>query len=720
MRSGHLLNERYKIIEKIGGGGMANVFLARDTILNRDVAVKALRMEYIHDEEFIARFDREAQSATSLSHPNIVNIFDVGEEDQVLYMVMEYVDGMTLKEYIQNNGPIDVRVALDIMKQLISAIAHAHANDIVHRDIKPQNILINSFGQVKVTDFGIAIALSATSLTQTNSILGSVHYLSPEQARGGMATKKSDIYSIGIVLYELLTGKLPFSGQSPVSIALKHLQTNTPSVRRFNQDIPQSVENIVLKATAKDPFHRYENIYELEEAIENALHPDKLNEPLYAPPVEVGEETKAIPIITDQQIEEDMDQATLVHQFDDGTKNYPEDHPAEKNAGKKAKKTKKIKDKKPAKMKPPKKKRGKKKWIIIIVVLLLLAAGIAAMFIIPDLMQPKDIIVKDVSEMEVEEAREVLEADKFIVEEEETYSDEIEEGLVVQTDPKAGRSAKEGSTVTLFVSQGKERVTFEDYVGRDFSQVNRLLEDEGFTNIITIEKHSDNPEGEIITQIQPEPGSEVVPSEERVIFEVSIGPEAIRLNNLAGMTEDEARSYLEGENLVMNVIKENSETVPEGEVIRQDPASGAEVEEGSTVNVYISSGPEARPPRSHTISLTVPYNPETEDDEEDQGNEGNQGNQGNEGNQGNQGNQGNRGNEGNQEEDSEPVEQIVRIYIGDANNEISDVYREEVITEDREFEFTLTIAPDSEAEYTITRDDEVIRNRTVSYDGEEE
>ncbi|MBP2077597.1 Stk1 family PASTA domain-containing Ser/Thr kinase [Oceanobacillus polygoni] len=704
MRSGHLLNERYKIIEKIGGGGMANVYLARDTILNRDVAVKALRMEYIHDDEFIARFDREAQSATSLSHPNIVNIYDVGEEDQVLYMVMEYVDGMTLKEYIQNYGPIDVQEALDIMKQLISAIAHAHANDIVHRDIKPQNILMNSFGQAKVTDFGIAIALSATSLTQTNSILGSVHYLSPEQARGGMATKKSDIYSIGIVLYELLTGKLPFSGQSPVSIALKHLQTSTPSVRRFNQDIPQSVENIVLKATAKDPFHRYENIYELEEAVENALHPDKLNEPLYAPPVEVGEETKAIPIITDQQIEEDMEQATLVHQFDEGTKNYPEDNPAENSAGKKVKKAKK--GKKPAKAKPAKKKRGKKKWIMILVVLfLLLAAGVAAMFIIPDLMQPKDVIVKDVSEYEVEEARDILEADKFVVEEEETYSDEIEEGLVVQTDPRAGRTAKEGSTVTLFVSQGKERVTFEDYVGRDFSQVSRLLEDEGFTNVMPIEKHSDRPAGEIITQIQPEPGSEVVPSEERVIFEVSIGPEAISLNNLVGMTIDEAKSYLDGENLVMNVIEENSETVPEGEVTRQDPASGAEVEEDSTVNVYISTGPEARPPRSHTISLTVPYNPVTEEEENPEEDEEEQEDQ---------------EDQDGQEEEPEPVEQVVRIYIGDANNEITDVYREEVITEDREFEFTLTIAPDSEAEYTITRDDEVIRNRTVSYDGEEE
>src|SRR5699024_1470499 len=228
---GQLLNERYKIIKRIGGGGMANVYLARDIILDRDVAVKALRMEYANDQEFIARFDREAQSATSLAHPNIVNIYDIGEEDHMLYMVMEYVDGMTLKEYIQRYGPLSVPETLDIMKQITSAINHAHANNIIHRDIKPQNILINTYGQVKVTDFGIAIALSATTLTQTNSILGSVHYLSQEQARGGSVTKKSDVYSLGIVLFELLTGRLPFSGHSPVSIALKHLQSETPSVR---------------------------------------------------------------------------------------------------------------------------------------------------------------------------------------------------------------------------------------------------------------------------------------------------------------------------------------------------------------------------------------------------------------------------------------------------------------------------------------------------------
>ncbi|WP_067730877.1 Stk1 family PASTA domain-containing Ser/Thr kinase [Oceanobacillus damuensis] len=694
MINGYLLNERYKIKEKIGGGGMANVFLARDIILDRDVAVKALRMEYINDQEFIARFDREAQSATSLSHPNIVNIYDVGEEDQLLYMVMEYVDGMTLKEYIQHYGPIDVPEALDIMKQISSAIAHAHANDIVHRDIKPQNIMVNSFGQVKVTDFGIAIALSATSLTQTNSILGSVHYLSPEQARGGMATKKSDIYSMGIVLFELLTGRLPFSGQSPVSIALKHLQSNTPSVRRYNQDIPQSVENIVLKATAKDPFHRYESIYEFENAIETALHPDMLNEPPFSPPIEVGEETKAIPIITDRQIEEDMEQATLVHKADEGTKNFPEgneeQHPSSVPVKKQMKnnKTKNNNSK-------PKEKKGKKKRLAILITLFLLAAGAAALFLIPGLLQPKDVIVPDVTEMEFEEAKEILEANNLVVEQEVTFSEDIEEGFVVRSDPRAGRTAKEESTITLFVSQGKERVTFNDYVGRDFDQVSGLLDESGFTDVTTYEKYSDRPVGEIITQIQPAAGAEVVPSEVKVIFEISMGPELVSLNNLTGMTEQEARSYLENNNLVMDVKRVNSDSVPSGYVARQEPATGTELQEGSTVEVYISEGPEEKPPRSHTITYTVTYNPESETDEA------------------------NEEVDQNQEETQEPVEQIVRVYVEDAENDISNLYDEQIITEDTDITFTLTIAPDSAAEYIIMRDDEMVRNKTVSYEGEE-
>ncbi|WP_373895976.1 Stk1 family PASTA domain-containing Ser/Thr kinase [Virgibacillus sp. CBA3643] len=684
MLNGRLLNDRYQIKETIGGGGMANVYLARDTILKRDVAIKVLRLEYANDDEFIARFDREAQSATSLSHPNIVNIYDVGEEDQILYMVMEYVDGMTLKEYIQTHGPIDVQKALDIMKQLTSAIAHAHANDIVHRDIKPQNILIDTYGQAKVTDFGIAIALSATSLTQTNSILGSVHYLSPEQARGGTATKKSDIYSIGIVLFELLTGRLPFSGQTPVSIALKHLQSDTPSVRRFNQDVPQSVENIVLKATAKDPFHRYDTVYDIEEAIDTALDPGKINEAVYSPPVEAGEETKAIPIITDNQTEQNPDQDTLVHQTTGSTKNYPSDEKSKK------------KSKKDLKKKKPKRKR-RKKWIIIAVILfILLASGVAAFF----LLQPNDVTVPNVVDMESDEAIDELESLDLITEQELIYSEEIEEGFVVRTDPQPERTVKEGSMIKLFVSQGKETVAFDDYVGRDYSQVERLLE-EDYDEIISYDKHSDRPVGEIITQIQPNSDSDVVPSETSVIFEVSIGPESVSLNDLAGMTEEAASDYLDNQNLTMNRVEESSDSTPEGEVIRQEPEADTELEEGSTVNVYVSSGPEEQPPASHSITYTVPYSLEDEESEENEENEED---------------------EEDVEEDGdeeEPVEQTVRIYIDDMNNDIDEVNQEEEITEDTEYTFTLTIAPNDDATYRIMRDDEVLTEETISYEDEE-
>lgn len=661
MLIGRLISERYKMKELIGSGGMADVYLANDMILERDVAIKVLRLEYANDEEFIARFDREAQSATSLSHPNIVNIYDVGEEDNILYIVMEYVDGMTLKEYIHRYGPLDVTEAIDIMKQITSAIAHAHENAIVHRDIKPQNILIDTYGNIKVTDFGIAVALSATALTQTNSILGSVHYLSPEQARGGMATKKSDIYSLGIVFYELLTGKMPFSGQSPVAIALKHLQSDTPSVRRFNPDIPQSVENIVLKATAKDPFHRFATVYEMEESLDLALDPSRLNEEKYVPPTEVGEETKAIPIITENHVQ-DAQEDTIIHKGNE--------------------KTKKVqpKNKKKAKVKKTKKPKRKKKWLIIfIIIFAILASAVAALFIIPGIFSPKDVRIPDVVEWEYEDAVDELEKANLEVEKEMIASDEIDEGLVVKTDPRAGKTVKEGKTVTVFVSQGKEKEKFEDYVGRDYSQVERVLIGKGY-EVKKYDKHSDRPVGEIINQIDPNPDQEVIPSETTVIFEVSIGPALINLDNLRGMKESDVKQYLDKQGLKMNTQKEHSDTVPAGEVIRQKPEAGQEVEKGTTVDVYISIGPKEKPPASHTITFTVPYNPDEEP-----------------------------------EEGENPIEQSVKIYIEDAEHKISDVYREDTITKDKEYSITLLIAPNSSGEYKVVVDDDVIINEKVPY-----
>ena len=306
MLVGKRIGGRYKILDVIGGGGMSNVYLAHDMILDRDVAIKILHYNFSNEQEMHRRFQREALSATSLTHPNIVSIYDVGEDGDMHYLVMEYVKGQTLKQYIQKYAPLAPTKCVDIMKQLTSAIAHAHQNQIIHRDIKPQNILMDESGNVKITDFGIAMALEDTSFTRTNSVLGTVHYLSPEQARGGTATKKSDIYSLGIVLYELLTGELPFSGESAVAIALKHLQSETPSVKAIVPSIPQSLENVVLKATAKDPVHRYSSVEEMKEDLETVLSDARSHEAKFSPPIDDAV-TKLIPAIKEDKMGEAQD-----------------------------------------------------------------------------------------------------------------------------------------------------------------------------------------------------------------------------------------------------------------------------------------------------------------------------------------------------------------------------------------------------------------------------
>ena len=272
---GQKINDRYEIIRSIGEGGMANVYLGYDTILDRNVAIKVLRGDLSTDEKFVRRFQREALSASSLAHPNIVEMYDVGEDNGIYYIVMEYVEGKTLKQLLKKRGNLTLSEAIDIMLQLTDGMAHAHDSYIIHRDLKPQNIMIKDDGQIKITDFGIAMALNATQLTQTNSVMGSVHYLPPEQASGKGSTIKSDIYSMGIIFYELLTGTLPFRGDNAVEIALKHMREPLPNVRDFNPSIPQSIENIIRHATAKNPKNRYDSAREMHEDLLTALDDDR-------------------------------------------------------------------------------------------------------------------------------------------------------------------------------------------------------------------------------------------------------------------------------------------------------------------------------------------------------------------------------------------------------------------------------------------------------------
>ena len=293
---GQKINDRYEIIKSIGEGGMANVYLAKDIILDRNVAIKILRGDLAGDEKFVRRFQREALSASSLSHPNIVEMYDVGEDNGTYYIVMEYVQGMTLKQLIKKKGCLSLSEAIDIMLQITDGIKAAHDSYIIHRDLKPQNILIQDNGEIKITDFGIAMALNSTQLTQTNSVMGSVHYLPPEQASGKGATIKSDIYSMGILFYELLTGKLPFKGDNAVEIALKHMRDPLPNIREDNESIPQSIENIILKATAKNPKNRYDDVRSMHDDLLTALDDDRMNEEplIYKYPEHETENTKRL------------------------------------------------------------------------------------------------------------------------------------------------------------------------------------------------------------------------------------------------------------------------------------------------------------------------------------------------------------------------------------------------------------------------------------------
>ncbi|EIJ81545.1 serine/threonine protein kinase with PASTA sensor(s) [Bacillus methanolicus PB1] len=648
---GKRISGRYKILRMIGGGGMANVYLAHDMILDRDVAVKMLRLDFANDEEFIRRFHREAQSATSLAHPNIVSIYDVGEENDLYYIVMEYVDGQTLKQYIQQNSPIPTETALEIMQQLTSAISHAHQNDIIHRDIKPHNILLDRNGNVKITDFGIAMALSATSITQTNSVLGSVHYLSPEQARGGMANKKSDIYSLGIVMFEMLTGRLPFSGESAVSIALKHLQSETPSLKRWNPSIPQSVENIVLKATAKDPFHRYDSVDEMEEDIRTALDPDRMNEEKFVIPKD-DEATKAIPVITNDRTFADLEE-TIIRGKDQNS--AEEQHQNGTNDVKKAKK--------------------KWPWILVSVFTLLVLSGVLTVTVVPNLLVPDEVEVPDVTGMDVDEAKsELLEAKFVIGETKEITSDEFEEGLVVRTDPKAGKMVKEGTTIDIYQSIGKKKFELSNYRGRRYDDVFRLLEYKSFKDISKNEIYDNSEPGTILGQNFPE-GEEVVPEETKLEFTVSKGPELITLKDLSGLNKKGVQNYADSIGLKVDMSKEEyHDTIPKGLVISQTPKAGTQLEKGNTITVVLSKGKKEIPPKTVMKEITVPYEPV-----------------------------------------EEGVPQEVQIYIEDMTRSMTEPFETLYITETKKLNLEFTIEHGKKAEYKVVRDKSVLMDEVIPY-----
>ena len=580
MRIGERISGRYKIIKKIGSGGMANVYLAEDLILEREVAVKMMSLNFQEDEarDNLRRFQRETLSTTELIHPNIVNIYDVGEGDNP-YIVMEFVDGMDLKKYIQNNHPIPYSKVIKIMSQILSGISNAHANGIIHRDIKPHNILIDHEGTVKITDFGIAVALSQNSITQTNSILGSVQYISPEQARGNIVTKQSDVYSLGIVLYEMLTGTVPFEGESAVSVALKHFQAPIPSLREFDSRIPQPLENVVLKATAKEPKDRYASVSEMLTDLETSLDPNRRDEAIFIPADLNQEDTlimkqPLIPVGKDNV--EDMATAVILEQPITPT---------------------------------PKQKEEKKKrpwWLLIFPVILL------AIFLFWLLGRPQEVeIPEELIGLPLDEAIELLIENNLVFGEAiEQSNEEVEAGIVFQTSPGTGGVVREGAEIDLYVSLGEEPYVIKDYTGENYEEVRATLTELGFTVESEMINDETVPAGSIMEQ-DIDPTTEVKISETTINFVVSGGREEIKLIDFEGYTRPGVNDYANSNNLELAVTAESSEEISAGIVISQSPAAGDTVYAGDTISVVFSTGPEEIELIDFTVDITIPFQEHT-------------------------------------------------------------------------------------------------------------
>ena len=562
---GKILGNRYEIIEKIGNGGMATVYKSKDRVLNRYVAVKILRDEFTTDEEFIKRFRIEAQSAASLTHPNIVSIFDVGNEGSLYYIVMELIKGKTLKEIItEENGPLPWKWSLNVVTQIASALETAHKNNIVHRDIKPHNIIITEDGIAKVTDFGIAKAVSNSTITAFGTTIGSVHYFSPEHARGGYTDAKSDLYSLGVVMYEMLTGRVPFDADTPVSVALKHMQEDPIEPKELNDNIPQVVNDIIMKAMQKDVNLRYQSATEMLKDLNAALkNPDDNF-------VHIGSNIgAATQRISTQEIAE---------------------------AERKAKEANNPKNgKKPNKFIEFVKKHKALSFVIGAIILFFVAFG-ATMGIV-ELVNPNDVQIPDLVNKTQDEAEQIVKDLKLkLVVKAEEYNENVEEGKIISQDPayQENYTIKEHSEISVVISKGTETVEVPDVVGKTREEAEKLLKDAGLVAEIT-EENDEKVEAGIVLSQDIEDG-ETVNKGSTVKLVVSKGSAIVNVEvpSLVGKTEQEARNLLTEAGLKVNVVNDEDEAKNDGVVLRQSKDAGTEVQEGTTITITVNKVSEAK------------------------------------------------------------------------------------------------------------------------------
>lgn len=596
---GTMLSGRYEVLKRVGSGGMADVYMAKDHKLNRNVAVKVLKSEYVEDEKFLKKFETEAQAVARLSHPNIVNIYDVGIEDGINYIVMELAEGITLKEYIRKKGYLSPKETVEISTQIASAISHAHKNHIIHRDIKPQNILVSDTGIIKVTDFGIAKATSSNTVTSTATAMGSVHYISPEQAKGRFCDEKSDIYSLGITMYEMVTGHVPFDHENGVTIALMHLQNEITPPSQIRDGIPDSLEKIILKCTMKKPEERYQTADDLIADLRLVFEDTS------------GGYVGVVPAIDDSPTIM-IDQNELTQRI-----NTP-------------KKDQKIQQEEPLKDEEQnayldeddEEESGMNSKIEKLVIVL--AAVVGAIILISIIVfvvkssgvfksgksttttsigttaesndtESKKYTVDNYIGMSLSAAREKIDG-KFKIKVEEEYSADYAKGLVIRQDPESDTELEEGKTLTLVVSKGtrtEDKVSVPKVVGKMESSAKSELEAAGLKVSVKTKYSTDVAKGKVISQ-SPGSGNQVTKNS-TVVITVSQGekPETmVRVPNLRYFTESEARSELKNSNLVLgSVLTEYSDSVEKGLVIRQTVSSGSKVKEGTAVGIYVSLGP---------------------------------------------------------------------------------------------------------------------------------
>lgn len=574
---GKIFAGRYRIIKQIGRGGMADVYLAKDLILDgEEVAVKVLRTNYQTDPIAVARFQREARAMADLDHPHIVRITDIGEEEGQQYLATEYVAGLDLKRYIKEHHPLSNEEAVRIMGQILLAMRLAHTRGIVHRDLKPQNILLTPDGTAKVTDFGIAVAFAETSLTQTNSMLGSVHYLSPEQARGSKATFQSDIYAMGIIFYEMLTGHIPYDGDSAVTIALQHFQKPLPSVIAENPSVPQALENVVIKATAKKLTDRYQSVSEMYVDLSTSLSYNRRNEPKLVFDDASKADTKTLPKVP---------QSTLTSIPKAPTQ---EERPQPKKA------TQPVAEPAPA-PKPAKKRKFKARYMILLASLLLVVASL--IWILSR--TPATIPIPDVAGQTVAEAKEALKKSKFEAGEEKSEaSDTVAEGRVIRTDPEAGSGRKEGTKVNLVVSSGKQSFQLSNYVGRKYTEVVAELKEKKVPeNLIQMEEEesSESEPGTILRQTPASGSTYDLSKATTITLTVAKKVTSVSMPSYIGSSLEFTKNNLtqivgvKEANIEVIEVSTAPEGTAEGTVVDQTPKAGEKVDLASTrikISIY--------------------------------------------------------------------------------------------------------------------------------------